>query len=126
MSRNFELLTQLGGAEAVIPVAQTVIAVPQAVTHGQNVRPAVAAAIPAESAPDELIKLVQNVFFMSGDQSPKAVAFSCVEDRYGSERICAQAAEILAGSGNGKVCLVDAISDAQRCTESTAWKMHWV
>jgi Mrp family chromosome partitioning ATPase len=112
MSRNFELLQNLG-KESVLFEAPPMEAVNQKVP-----RPA------PESAPltavrepqlylepierEELTKLTQRVFLNSGPQAPRVVVFAASESGNGCSSICASAAELLAAQVSGTVCLVDA------------------
>src|SRR5437016_5014891 len=57
---------------------------------------------------EEQIKLVQRIFPVGGQRSPQIVLFSSVESETGCASICIRTAEILAGRGDGSVCLVDA------------------
>ena len=56
---------------------------------------------------EELVKLIQTVFLMPGNQSPKVVIFSGAESGAGCSSICAGAAEALAAHVTEPVCVVD-------------------
>ena len=57
---------------------------------------------------EEEIKLVQRIFPAAGQRSPQIVLFSAVESQAGCAAICVRTAKILAGRGDGSVCVVDA------------------
>jgi len=57
---------------------------------------------------EEEIKLVQRIFPAAGQRSPQIVLFSVVESQAGCAEICIRTAKILAGRGDGSVCVVDA------------------
>ena len=56
---------------------------------------------------EELVKLVQTVFLLPGDNSPRVVVFTGAESAAGCSSICAGAAEALAANVDEPVCLVD-------------------
>lgn len=56
---------------------------------------------------EELVKLVQTVFLLPGENSPKVVVFTGAESAAGCSSICAGAAEALAANVDESVCLVD-------------------
>jgi protein-tyrosine kinase len=57
---------------------------------------------------EESFKLVQNIFLLQKDDSPRVVAFAGIDSGNGCSYICAQVAETLAAQKIGSVCLVDA------------------
>ncbi len=57
---------------------------------------------------EEEIKLVHRIFPAGGQCSPQIVLFSAVEGDAGCASISIRTAEILAGRGDGSVCVVDA------------------
>lgn len=99
MSKNLELMHELETASWQRRTTSTVLA-----------EEAVVAARPGEgiSAGDEMLRLVQRVFLTQTQQCPQVVAFAGVNHGEGCSRICASAAEVLARSVTGSVCLVDA------------------
>ncbi len=106
MSRNFELLQQLGEEEALLrsspvagpnrpePVAEVVLSEPQLQLDATEL--------------EQITKLTQRVFLMPGTETSRVVVFSATESGNGCSWICARAAEILASQVTGSVCLVDA------------------
>lgn len=56
---------------------------------------------------EELVKLIQTVFLLPGDNSPRVVVFTGAESAAGCSSICAGAAEALAANVDEPVCLVD-------------------
>jgi Mrp family chromosome partitioning ATPase len=111
MSRNFELLQNLG-KEAVLYDATPVAAIDQKIPA--PVPESVVSAVrephlylePKEC--EELTKLTQRVFLHPGADAPRVVVFTASESGNGCSSICACAAELLAAQVTGSVCLVDA------------------
>ncbi len=106
MSKNFELLQQTGNVHGGLAPS----ALPKAVPPFQDV---VGNGHAAELNVDhvtqqESLRLVQTVFFAPGPNPPRVVMFSGIDSGSGCSDICAQAAELLASSVTGSVCLVDA------------------
>ena len=106
MSRNFELLQQLG-KEDVLLGATPVVA--------QNIPKLVSEPVLSEpqlkvdaTELEQLTKLTQRIFMLPGEQAPRVVVFTATESGNGCSWICARAAEILAAQVTGSVCLVDA------------------
>jgi Mrp family chromosome partitioning ATPase len=112
MSRNFELLQNLGREREMFEapaVTDTVVEVPPAVS---------VASAPVELQPlqlqmedsqrDEMFKLVQRVFLMPGVGRGRMVVVSALEAGNGCSWICARMAEVLASQVSGSVCVVDA------------------
>jgi len=104
MSKNFELLYQMGKAQemlqadATVPVTQTVL--PEA--------PASTPALHIEGmAREEVSKLVHRVFFLPGAEAPRHIVFAGTESGDGCTWMAAHAAEILASQVSGMVCVVD-------------------
>ena len=61
------------------------------------------------AAKDEIMKLVQRVFFLpSATKTPGIIGFCGVNRGAGCSWVCARAGELLAEQENGSVCLVDA------------------
>ncbi|MFZ0732916.1 MAG: CpsD/CapB family tyrosine-protein kinase [Candidatus Sulfotelmatobacter sp.] len=112
MSRNFELLQNLGREHEMFeaPAAtDTVVEVPTTL----NVAPAPVELQPLQlqmedSQRDEMFKLVQRVFLMPGAGRGRTVVVSALEAGNGCSWICARMAEVLASQVSGSVCVVDA------------------
>jgi protein-tyrosine kinase len=110
MSRNFELLQNLG-KEVLLDAPAAVAAVDQ---HRRE--PAVPQQVESKEPQlklepkerEELTKLAQRIFLQPGADSPRVVVFTASESGNGCSSICACAAELLAGQVSGTVCLVDA------------------
>jgi Mrp family chromosome partitioning ATPase len=111
MSRNFELLQNLGREREMFEApAQTNTAVEEPVVK--------AAPAPLELQPlqlkmeesqrDEMYKLVQRVFMTPGSGRGRMVVVSAMESGNGCSWICARMAEVLASQVSGSVCVVDA------------------
>lgn len=112
MSRNFELLSQLGRLHELVDS-------PQETPQPTSVAPQAVAAppVPEEdtfpsnptlemsgAVKDEISRLVQSLFL--GPQGSRRVVFAGTESGCGSTWMCAHAAEILAQS-RGTVCVMD-------------------
>jgi succinoglycan biosynthesis transport protein ExoP len=116
MSRNFELLQQAGlSVPGGLPGR---IEVPFGVTSRRETRERakdrahVASLHPADlsrAAREETLRLVQSVFLLQGEtDNGRVVVFASVDPGSGCSHVCVQAAQILAESVPGSVCLVDA------------------
>ena len=115
MSRNFELLQQArlqlpgagsGGVE--IPFAPGVRSKARAKAKDRAVLASLRPADLDRAAREEMLRLVQSVFLLQGEsEKGKVVVFSAVDSRSGCSRVCSHAAQILADSVPGSVCLVD-------------------
>lgn len=115
MSRNFELLQNLGREREMFehPVVES---------HTTTVEEPVAAvkpvSVPVELQPlqlkmedsqrDEMFKLVQRVFMAPGAGRGRMVVVSAMEAGNGCSWICSRMAEVLASQVAGSVCVVDA------------------
>jgi capsular exopolysaccharide synthesis family protein len=111
MSRNFELLQNLGREREMFEApSQTETAVQEPTV---NVPPALMEYQPLQlkmedTQRDEIFKLVQRVFLMPGAGRGRMVVVSGVESGNGCSWICARMAEVLASQVSGSVCVVDA------------------
>ncbi len=100
MSKNFEILTNLEEERELFRIetekTPTVAAkVLPAAPLGDNVR-------------DEIAKLVQRVFCLSGNGvAPRSVLFCGIDHGDGASWVSAQAARAVAEMGSGTVCVVD-------------------
>jgi len=111
MSRNFELMQNLGREREMFETAETHTAVEEPVPL--KVLPAPVEVLPLQlkmedAQRDELFKLVQRVFMMPGPAKSRMVVVSAMESGNGCSWICARMAEILATQISGSVCVVDA------------------
>ena len=128
MSRNFELLQNIGKeeeyfqperviAEPVPPPAPLPNPLVETASVGVAEEPVVVA--PAEPAAPlqfamengqlaELTKLVQRVFLLPGSEFNHTVVFTSSDSGNGCSWICARVGELLASQVTGTVCLVDA------------------
>jgi len=57
---------------------------------------------------EESLQLVQRLFFVQAEESPRVVAFAGIEESEGCSSICAAVAETLARITPGTVCLLEA------------------
>jgi Mrp family chromosome partitioning ATPase len=111
MSRNFELLQNLGREREMFEApAQIDTAVEEPVL---KIAPAPVELQPLqlkmeEAQRDEIFKLVQRVFMTPGSGRGRMVVVSGMEAGNGCSWICARMAEVLASQVSGSVCVVDA------------------
>lgn len=105
MSRNFELLQQIGREQ----VLYTSPAAPEPVSEEPVVfAGAVPSQLPMTAAElEEFTKLGQKIFVMPGNDAPRTVVFAATESGNGCSWVCARVAEVLACQVSGSVCLVD-------------------
>lgn len=104
MSRNFELLNQVGLQGVLEP--STLLSAP-AVVPEKDPLPSTPALELTGPLREEIAKLVLNLFMLPGSGGPRQVAFSGMETGVGCSWICARAAEVLASQVTGSVCVVD-------------------
>jgi Mrp family chromosome partitioning ATPase len=119
MSRNFELLQNLGKESALFDTT-TVATVGHAPAVGPKTSIHTHVPEPSTSAVrepsqylepkerEELSKLTQRVFLQQRPDVPRVVVSAASESGNGCSSICACAAELLASQVTGSVCLVDA------------------
>jgi Mrp family chromosome partitioning ATPase len=107
MSRNFELLQRIGREQALYssPVAESEPFAEQPVAFSEPVASQFAM---ANGEIEEFTKLVQRLFIMPGNESPRSVVFTAPERGNGCSWVSARVAEVLASQISGSVCLVDA------------------
>jgi Mrp family chromosome partitioning ATPase len=123
MSRNFDLMQRAGKAWDVAPaVAPRKEPAPQPVAVPATAQPAPSLvrkdaykSMPSAGvldldhvAREESLRLVQRIFLLHKQESPRAVVFAGIDHGNGCSRICAQAADALQASIQGTVCLVEA------------------
>src|ERR1700722_18072077 len=111
MSRNFELLQNLGKEqdifqaellEATTPPMPMAAAMP---LPDIKVMPLV---LPMDAGQkDEMAKLVQRLFLVPGADAPRVVVVSGTESGSGCSWVCARMAELLASQVSASVCVVD-------------------
>jgi Mrp family chromosome partitioning ATPase len=113
MSRNFELLQRIGREQTLYSTT----AAEEPISDLEPIRPIeplpnptpVGSRLKIEGAElEEITKLVQRVFLLSGGESPRTVVFSGAEPGNGCSWVCARVGEVLASQVAGSVCLVDA------------------
>jgi capsular exopolysaccharide synthesis family protein len=113
MSRNFELMQNLGREREMFEAAPETNAVVEEPVASAKFAPAPVELQPLqlkmeETQRDEIFKLVQRVFLMPGAGRGRAVIVSGMEAGNGCSWICARMAEVLASQVSGSVCVVDA------------------
>jgi len=108
MSRNFELLQRIGREQALYTtpdVEEVERPIEQPVVFSEPVASSLSM---AASEVEEFTKLVQRLFIMPGNDSPRSVVFAAPERGNGCSWVCARVADVLASQVSGSVCLVDA------------------
>ncbi len=101
MSRNFELLNQMGKAVAFQPEAEPR---PVPAAEVSSFLPS----LPIDGiARDEITKLVHRTFLLAGAEGPRRVVFTSTESGNGGTWVCAHAGEMLASQVSRSVCIVD-------------------
>jgi|SRR5580704_4828293 Mrp family chromosome partitioning ATPase len=103
MSKNFELLQQIGKEQEIFQSAEP--------SRDAFEEPAPLPPFPAafdKTGVDEVTALVQRVFLISGNETPRTVVFTGTEPGNGCTWLCARAGEALASRVSGSVCMVDA------------------
>lgn len=113
MSKNLELLTQLGEKYRELQSPPRAAKTTAATAESLPESPPPAALVPLpwtseEATSGEVAKLVQRVFIAPGEEAPKRVVFCGADEENGSNLICARVAEALASRTSGRICLVDA------------------
>ncbi|MGA8150804.1 MAG: CpsD/CapB family tyrosine-protein kinase [Terriglobales bacterium] len=102
MSRNFELLNQIGKGPVVLQPE-----VEPNIVQSAEVYPPLPALEIDGMAREEVSKLVHRLFFLAGDEAPHCVVFTGTESGNGSTWMCVHAGAILASQVARSVCLVD-------------------
>jgi len=108
MSRNFELLQNLGKEQDMFraELLEETVAPPPVPLPELKVAPLLLEMDDAQR--DELAKLVQRLFIVPGADAPRVVAVSGTESGSGCSWVCARMAEMLASQVSASVCVVDA------------------
>jgi Mrp family chromosome partitioning ATPase len=105
MSKNFELIPETEIDPEVIAAAT---AFRLATGNGNGNGKKHGSRLPVDkTTQEESLKLVQRVFLLQA-AAPRTVVFAGIDQGNGCSQICARAAEVLANSVSGSVCLVDA------------------
>jgi capsular exopolysaccharide synthesis family protein len=106
MSRNFELMQNLGKEREVFQAATEAPAIIPTPPPPIDLQPLQLKM--EESQRDEIFKLVQRVFLVPGTERARLVLVSGMESGNGCSWICARMAEVLAAQVSASVCVVDA------------------
>jgi capsular exopolysaccharide synthesis family protein len=109
MSKNFELMHE-AGIRLEIPATPAPKPGPSFTVSGKpnGHRNVTQFNLTDKLTREETLKLVQNVFLLRGDESPRVVIFAGIDPGNGCSSICAHVADVLAGQKLGSVCIVDA------------------
>jgi len=128
VSRNFELLSQLGKMQELLPTEEmapshlpTPEAAPDLAIPEEDNVPSIPTLEMSGTVKDEISKLVQNLFL--GPQNCHQIVFAGCESGSGSTWTCAHAGEILAQT-RGTVCVVDCHLRAPRLHEEFGQQNH--
>jgi Mrp family chromosome partitioning ATPase len=105
MSRNFELLQQVGRGFEVPPIPEPVRI--SSKLH-EKATPISTRLDFGQVAREEASRLVQRIFLSSDPKAPRAVLFAGMADGVGCSQICLLVAEILRSTVSGSICLVEA------------------
>ena len=108
MSRNFELLQRMGREQALYTTPSVAEAEPVADQPVVFSDPVASPLAMVGGEIEEFTKLVQRLFILPGNESPRTVVFAAPERGNGCSWVCARVAEVLASQGSRSVCLVDA------------------
>jgi Mrp family chromosome partitioning ATPase len=100
MSKNFELLQQMGKEQEAFMDASAAVMDPAQIKRPQPHLEGMQA--------DEVAKLVQRVFLIESSGANRMVVFTSPEPGSGCTWVCHNASEILASKVDGSVCIVDA------------------
>jgi Mrp family chromosome partitioning ATPase len=106
LSRNFELLQQVGGM-LEMPASPEAVATEPLSMPAAETEPSTPALDLAGTVRDEIAKLVLNLFLLPGAQGRQQVIFAGAEAGAGCSWMCARVGEVLASQVRGSVCLVD-------------------
>src|ERR1700716_3122819 len=102
MSKNFELIPETEIDPEVIAAAT---AFRLATGNGNGNGKKHGSRLPVDkTTQEESLKLVQRVFLLQA-AAPRTVVFAGIDQGKGCSQICARAAEVLANSVSGSVCL---------------------
>jgi capsular exopolysaccharide synthesis family protein len=109
MSKNFELMQQLGNEAEH---ARTAIPSPNIgsllIDRDNNVYSKKLGLADDSVSREESLKLVQRLFLPQRAKGPRAVVFAGIDRGSGCSRICGETASVLAENNPGSVCVVDA------------------
>jgi Mrp family chromosome partitioning ATPase len=107
VSKNFELMQQLTVGREAEPTNERTAALPVDRDNGNGHYSGTGLDLD-QLAQEESLRLVQRVFLQHAEEPPRAVVFAGIDHGNGCSRICIRAAETLATSVPGSICLVDA------------------
>lgn len=109
MSKNFELMQKAGKDSVFRPGVVTEVTPPVGnhEAHERSGPREVTALDLNEVSGTEVLRLVQQIFLLQTQKPPRVVVFAGVDHGNGCTEICARAAQILANSVHGSVCLVE-------------------
>jgi succinoglycan biosynthesis transport protein ExoP len=108
MSKNFELMQRAGRFQDIQPPRKLVTMVPPQPAKLWKHRRTRRTLSPDQLALEESSRLVQQIFLLQSQPSPRVVVFAGIDHGNGCSRICAQTAEILQQNVREPVCIVEA------------------
>jgi Mrp family chromosome partitioning ATPase len=107
MSKNFELLQRAGKTREIEPPCKLEPVASPRYERRKYRRSHVPLNLD-QIAREECLRLVQQVFLLQAQDSPRVVVFAGIDHGNGCSRICVQTAEVLQANVRGSVCLVEA------------------
>jgi capsular exopolysaccharide synthesis family protein len=112
MSKNFELMQQAGLDQSLRPVRP--VRTPdlpfsprRRVRNGRGLKKSTHLDI-EQFAREESLRLVQRIFLLQTQATPRAVVFAGVDHGNGCSEICVSVAQTLASNVRGSICLLEA------------------
>jgi len=107
MSKNYELLQQADFGIGVATFRTGTSAAEESVGARETVEVAQVLPKVEPEAREEAFKLVQRLFLIPQEKSPRAVVFAGIDEHLGCNWLCSVTARLLASSVPGPVCLVE-------------------
>ena len=105
MSKNFELMQQVGREFEAPPISRSSREVPKTLEKSYQSETRIDL---GDVAREETLRLVQRIFVSPGQKAPRAVLFAGIDQGAGCSQICLLVAETLRSTVNGSICLVEA------------------
>jgi len=126
MSRNFELLYQVGKGEEMLQSApESAPAVDVPLLPGSDLINSVPAVEISGVVREELAKLIHRLFLIPGAKIPHHVVFTGTETGNGCTWMCAHVGEILASQVTSSVCMVDCNWKSPTLHEQFGFENHY-
>jgi polysaccharide biosynthesis transport protein len=105
MSRNFELMQEVGRnfESSLIPRPSHALSKAHEEVHQKGARFDL-----GQVAREEALRLVQRIFLLQTQKTPRAILFAGIDQGAGCSQVCLLVAEALRSTVTGSVCLVEA------------------